>query len=255
MPPLTYAKVQEYLIKLVPPREPEMVAMERIAARTRFPIIGPAAGYYCYQVARQIGARSVFELGSGYGYSTAWFAKAVQENGGGEVHHTVWDEKLSQRAREHLARMGFDGTIRFHVAEAVATLRKQARLFDLIFCDIEKKDYPAALPVIKQKLRLGGVLIIDNMLWGGRVLSSQDRTADTQGVRKFTTAITAGSGLGRHPRTHSRWLDRRLSGVRPRAAATGDGKVLGMTSAAGWIPPAEQSAGQHAGRRSQQERQ
>src|SRR6266700_646771 len=72
--------LHEYLDSLVPPRPPEMQAMEAYAKQTNFPIIGPASGYFCYQVARMIGARRVFELGSGYGYSTAWFAKAVQEN-------------------------------------------------------------------------------------------------------------------------------------------------------------------------------
>ena len=191
MPALSYSKVQEYLTTLVPPREPEMVVMEKYAARTGFPIIGPAAGFYCYQVARQIGAKSVFELGSGYGYSTAWFAKAVHENGGGEVHHTVWDEKLSRQARVHLDRLGFAGTIRYHVAEAVETLRQQEGEFDLIFNDIDKKDYPASLPLIKQKLRPGGVLIIDNMIWSGRIFDGKDRSEDTQGVRHFTAAITA----------------------------------------------------------------
>lgn len=191
MAQISYAKVQEYLIGLVPPRNREMAAMERYAARTGFPIIGPAAGYYCYLLARQVRARSVFELGSGYGYSTAWFARALKENGGGTVHHTVWDAALSERARKQLGRMGFSGLVEFHVAEAVQTLRGQPGVFDLIFCDIDKRDYPAALTVIKRKLRRGGVLIIDNMLWGGRIFEGRDRSPDTQGVRKFTRAIVS----------------------------------------------------------------
>ncbi len=78
----------------------------------------------------------MFELGAGYGYSTAWFAKAVLENGGGEVRHTVWGGQLSQRPRGHLGRLGFDHAIRFHTAEAIETVRRQARVVDLIFCDI-----------------------------------------------------------------------------------------------------------------------
>ena len=191
MPRLVYSKVQDYLLGLVPPREPEMVSMEQVAAKTGFPIIGPAAGYYCYQIARLAGARSVFELGSGYGYSTAWFARAVRENGGGLVHHTVWDAKLSERARGHLARLGLDDLVTFHVAEAAETLRLQPRGIDLIFNDIEKRDYPASLPLIKEKLRPGGVLIIDNMLWSGRIFNRNDRSLATRGVREFTQTITA----------------------------------------------------------------
>ena len=100
---LTYPAVQDFVISLVPPREPEMQAMEEYGKKTNFPIIGPAAGYTCYQIARLIGAQSIFELGSGYGYSTAWFAKAVKENGGGVVHHVVWDQKLSDLAAGHLS--------------------------------------------------------------------------------------------------------------------------------------------------------
>src|SRR5512133_108772 len=95
-----------YLDALVPQRAREMRAMEDYAKETDFPIVGPASGQFCYLIARLIGARSVFELGSGYGYSTAWFAKAVKENGGGTVHHTVWDEDLSKRAQNHLSLLG-----------------------------------------------------------------------------------------------------------------------------------------------------
>ena len=189
--PLIAAEVTTHLEQLVPPRPAELSAMEAIAARTDFPIIGPAAGHFCYLVARLIGARTVFELGSGFGYSTAWFARAVLENGGGEVHHTVWDAGLSARARRHLAVLGFEGLVRFHEGEAVTTLAIQPGPFDLLFCDIDKAGYPAALPVMKSRLRSGGVLLADNLLWSGRVFDESDWSEATEGVREFTRQVTA----------------------------------------------------------------
>ncbi len=163
--------------------------MEAEAARVDFPIIGPAAGQFCYMMARAVGARSIFELGSGFGYSTAWFARAVVENGGGSVHHTVWDADLSKRARRHLAALGLVEVVHFHEGEAVAALTAEPGPFDLIFCDIDKAGYPAALPVIKARLRSGGVLIADNVLWSGRVLDAADRSAATEAIRQFTRLV------------------------------------------------------------------
>lgn len=184
--PLDYAA---YLDSLVPPRPAELDGMEAIAARTKFPIIGPAAGHFCYLLARLTGARAVFELGSGYGYSTAWFARAVVENGGGIVHHVVWDEGLSARARRHLQALGLAQVVEFHVGEAVAVLRATPGPFDLIFNDIDKAGYPASLPVIASRLRDGGVLVTDNLLWHGRILDQADRSADTAGVREYTRLV------------------------------------------------------------------
>lgn len=186
---LTYPAVQKYVADLVPQREAELREMETYAEANDFPIIGPACGYYCYQLARMIKAKSVFELGSGYGYSTAWFARAVQENGGGVVHHTVWDEELSGRARRHLSKLRGGNFVQFHVAEAVETLRKTDGPFDIIFNDIDKQHYPASLPVCKEKLRSGGILIIDNMLWHGRIFDPADKSQATRGVHEFTKQI------------------------------------------------------------------
>ena len=189
---LTYQATQEYLAALVPPRETELQEMEDYAAKHDFPIIGPACGYYCYQLARMINAKSIFELGSGYGYSTAWFAKALKENGG-VVHHTVWDEEMSKSARSHLLKMGSDAFVQYHVSEAVEALRQTDGPFDIIFNDIDKQAYPASLPVIKEKLRSGGLLIIDNMLWHGRIFDEKDVSPATEGVREFTKQITSDS--------------------------------------------------------------
>jgi len=190
---LTYQATQDYLAALVPPREAEMHEMEAYAAKHDFPIIGPACGSYCYQLARMINAKSIFELGSGYGYSTAWFVKALRENGGGVVHHTVWDEELSKSARSHLLKLGSDAFVQYHVSEAVEALRQTDGPFDIIFNDIDKQAYPASLPVIKEKLRSGGLLIIDNMLWSGRIFDKKDVSPATEGVREFTKQITTDS--------------------------------------------------------------
>jgi len=186
---LDYADVQRLLADLVPPRPPELAAMEEAAAREGFPIVGAAAGQFCYLLARLSAASSVFEMGSGFGYSTAWFARAVRENGGGVVHHVVWDETLSRRARAHLAALGYGDLVRYHVGEAVATLRAQAGPFDLVFCDIDKPGYPEALEAAAAKLRPGGVLVADNVLWHGRVLDPEDRSPATAAIRAFTAAV------------------------------------------------------------------
>ena len=193
---LDYPVIQKFLNELVPEREAEMQLMEKYAEEHDFSIIGPAAGYYSYQIARMIRAKSIFEMGSGYGYSTAWFARAVQEtcaeeqSQGGVVHHTVWDERLSKMAAGHLSRLGFDGLIEYHVAEAVETLQNLTGPFDLIFNDIDKQAYPASLPPIKDKLRPGGVLIVDNIFWNGRVFDASDKSASTESIREFTQLIT-----------------------------------------------------------------
>jgi len=183
--------IEAYLEELVPARPPELARMEEYARESAFPIIGPAAGQFCYLVARFAGARRIFEMGSGFGYSTAWFARAVRENGGGEVYHVVWDGDLTQRAKRHLEALGLGNLITYRTQEAVSALRAAEGPFDLIFNDIDKSGYPASLEVIYEKLATGGALIIDNMLWSGRVLDPGDTTAATEGVREFTRRIRA----------------------------------------------------------------
>ena len=184
------ASLERYLDELVPERPSELQKMEAYAAKHNFPIIGPASGQACYQIARLIKAQRIFELGSGYGYSTAWFAHAVRENGGGTVHHVVWDDELSQMAQNHLQTLGYSDLVTFHVSEAVAALRQAGGPFDLIFNDIDKTAYPDSLAVIEQKLRPGGVLIIDNMVWSGRVWDETEQSDTTQAIRRATEMLT-----------------------------------------------------------------
>ena len=183
-------ELSAYLEALVPKRSPELQAMEVDARKTNFPIIGPTSGHLCYLIAKMIGARRIFELGSGFGYSTAFFAKAVQDNGGGVVNHVVWDAKLSKKAERHLSALGFNDVVKYHVCEAVQALRSAEGSFDLIFNDIDKEAYPDALPIIEAKLKPGGVLIVDNMLWSGRVFDPSDKSPETLAILELSRMLT-----------------------------------------------------------------
>ncbi|MFA0768519.1 MAG: hypothetical protein OXFUSZZB_001847, partial [Candidatus Fervidibacter sp.] len=180
---------RDYLMQLSQHDAPVWAEMEEAARQTRFPIIDRAAGRCCYLLCRLAKVRTVFEMGSGYGYSTAWFAMAVRDNGGGIVHHVVWDEELSRKARDYLQRMNLSEFVRFTVGEAVETLRNTAGHFGCIFVDIEKQDYPQAVAVAKKRLAPSGLLILDNMLWHGRIFAPNEHSPAAEGIRQATAMI------------------------------------------------------------------
>ena len=188
---ITSVALEGYLNGLADRWHPEIVEMEAYAKENNFPIIGPAAGNFCFMLARLMGARQVFEMGSGFGYSTAWFARAVAENGGGVVHHVVWDAELSRRAKGHLAVLGFTQDIVYKVREATLALSEAEEGFDIIFMDIDKTGYPDALPVIERKIRPGGVMIVDNVFWSGRIFDQKDDSPETVAIREFNLMVAA----------------------------------------------------------------
>lgn len=200
---MDYVQMQTWLESLLPARPAELERMEEHARLHHFPIIGALNGQLCYVLTRLHDARRVFELGSGYGYSTAWFARAVAENVAdqshspaaasqlpAEVHHCVWDEELSAQARTHLAALGHSELVQFHVGEAVATLQGIDGLFDLIFLDITKRDYPAAIAPIESHLRPGGVLLADNMLYRGRPWDGSLHDEGTTAIRHVAAYLS-----------------------------------------------------------------
>jgi caffeoyl-CoA O-methyltransferase len=177
--------IEEYLRTLVEPADPVRAEMEALAARRRFPIIGPLVGNLCAVMARSIGARRVFEMGSGFGYSTLWFARAVGPDG--LVVHTEGSPDNSRQAREFLERAGVAPRVRFEVGDAREILaaelaRGGTQPFDVVFNDMDKEQYPDALPLARRALRPGGLLICDNMLWSGRVLRPLEADEETQGI-------------------------------------------------------------------------
>ncbi len=183
-----------YLKDVLPPRDPVAAEMEAYAARHGFPIVGPLVGHLLFVLARACGARRVYEMGSGYGYSTLWFARAVGP--GGQVVHTDGDAENSRRAREYLGRAGLADRVRFEVGDARQLIAREPGPFDVVFCDVDKEQYPDVPGLAVPRLRAGGLLVIDNLLWDGWVAEPADADDDeTRGIQELTRRLYADPGL------------------------------------------------------------
>jgi predicted O-methyltransferase YrrM len=165
---ITDPKVENYLYAMLPERGVVLTEIERQAKERDIPIVGPAVGRLLYQYARLIGAKTVFEMGSAVGYSTIWWARAVGD--GGKVHYTDGSRKNADEARRYFDQAGMSARIQVHVGDAIEVLSERKEQFDILFCDIDKHDYPRAARMAPERVRQGGLFITDNTLWRGDVV-------------------------------------------------------------------------------------
>jgi predicted O-methyltransferase YrrM len=147
--------------------EPVLLEMEAHAKERGFPIVGRNVGVTLEVLARSVGAERIMELGSGFGYSAYWHARAVGP--GAEVHLTDGDPENEAKAADYLKRAGLHDRVTFHVGDAVTEMGKLEGDFDIVFCDIDKDGYPAAWRAASERIRPGGLYVCDNVLWYGRV--------------------------------------------------------------------------------------
>jgi predicted O-methyltransferase YrrM len=176
-----------YIKALLPERDPVLAEMEAYAAEHDVPIVGPAVGTLLQILTRSIGADRVFELGSAIGYSTAFFAQAVGR--GGQVFYTDGDPAKAEQARRYLHRMDLDELVSIKVGDAVESLEATTGYFDVVFIDVDKEGYPQALKAAAPRIRRGGYLLADNVLWSGKVADGSVHDAATEGIRQFNTLL------------------------------------------------------------------
>src|SRR5947209_8265288 len=190
---ITDPRVESYIQGLLARHdEPVLVEMEAEAKQRGFPIVGRMVGIVIEILARSVGAHRVFELGSGYGYSAYWFARAVGASG--EVHCTDGDPGNEVKAAGYLKRAELVDRIRWHVGDAVENLHAVEGEFDVVYNDIDKHGYPDAWRAARERVRVGGLYLCDNVLWSGRVVEPDpdDRRAEwTDAILEHNEMIAA----------------------------------------------------------------
>ncbi len=152
-----------------------------------WPIVGAAEGSFLHILAKAIGARRILELGAAIGYSGTWWARALPPDG--ELITVEADPETARIAEANLTRTGVKDRVTILVGPAEEILEDLEGPFDLIFVDINKEGYPAVLEPCIRRLRVGGLLVTDNVLWHGAVADSKDRSKDTAAIWMYNDRL------------------------------------------------------------------
>ena len=192
MQQITDELTEQYVYSLLPGRDAVLVEMEAEAQRRSIPIVGAVVGRFLYQLARMIGAKRIFEMGSAIGYSTVWLARAVGSDG--KVYYCDASRTNADQAARYFERAGVSAQVEILVGDAIELLGAARGQFDLIFNDIDKSQYPQAFHTAVSRIRSGGLFVTDNVLWSGRV-ARDDREPATKAIREFNRLIYASGQL------------------------------------------------------------
>lgn len=167
-------------VRATGPQPDETLAeMDAYAERNGFPHVGPEVGGFLRLIARISGAKSIFEFGSGYGYSAYWFAEALSEDG--EIVLTEVDKGELEMAREYLERGGYDQLASYELGDALDTIERYDGPFDVVLIDHQKHRYVEAFEAVREKLAPGGVVIADNAMSAEEVVVFEDLLAHVEG--------------------------------------------------------------------------
>jgi predicted O-methyltransferase YrrM len=188
----------EYLARLHPPLEPVVEAIREECLSAALPLSDAATARLLRTLVLAVGARQVLEIGTAIGYSAIVMALAMPTD---SVLLTMEaDATRASTARRNFARAGVDGRVNVIVGDASRFLHKVAGPFDLVFQDGNKQLYEPMLDRLVAHLRPGGMLVSDNILWGGEVIEGfVDRPrhdpADTEAIRRYNTRLAADARL------------------------------------------------------------
>src|SRR6185369_4847241 len=172
----------EYLDGLTTQSDPLLVEMEAYASEHSVPIADPEVARFAEITARAIGARRALEIGMAIGYTVVHLARGMGEQG---VVVTIEpSDEMIRAASGYLKRAGLLDRVQIEKGKALDVMPVLTETFDLLFIDAVKEEYSRYLDLGLPLLRTGGVVIVDNLLWGGKV-AGDDAESSTVALREF----------------------------------------------------------------------
>jgi caffeoyl-CoA O-methyltransferase len=194
----------EYLDQLLTQKDPLLAEMEAYAAEHKVPIADREVARFLEITARASGARKVLEIGMAIGYSVVHLAHGVGAQG--TIVTIEPNEEMIRAASGYLKRAGVLDRVEIEKGKALEVMPSLEETFDLLFIDAVKEEYSQYLDLGLPRLRTGGVVIVDNLLWGGMVATG-DTESSTVALREFNRyflnhpqllaeVLPVGDGLG-----------------------------------------------------------
>ena len=194
----------EYLDQLLTQPDPLLAEMEAYAAEHRVPIADREVARFIEITARLSGARKALEIGMAIGYSVVHLARGMGERG--RVVTIEPSDEMISASTGYLKRAGLLDRVDIERGKALEVMPTLDETFDLLFIDALKEEYSRYLDLGLPLLKTGGVVIVDNLLWGGKVASG-DTESSTVALREFNPyfinhpqllaeVLPVGDGLG-----------------------------------------------------------
>jgi predicted O-methyltransferase YrrM len=187
-------RIATYLRGLAEGEDEPLRAARARSEESDIPAVPAETGAVLRLLARATAARTVVEIGTGGGYSGLWFLGGMDPKG---ILTTIEIDAGNQSlAQQAFAEAGAAGRVRSLLGPALQMLPKLADgAYDIVFVDALKSEYPDYLEHAKRLLRPGGVLVADNVLWGGRVADPLVDDEDVEGLRRFNELVTEDADL------------------------------------------------------------
>tara|TARA_B100000925_G_C21884373_1_gene419929 strand:- start:84 stop:728 length:645 start_codon:yes stop_codon:yes gene_type:complete len=146
-------------------------------------------------ISQLIRPETILEIGTYTGYATLCLAEGLTKNG--KIHTIEINEELIDFQKKYFDQSKFKNQIFTHIGDAIDIIPKLKLKYDLIFLDADKANYPNYMEMVVPKLKKGGVLVADNVLWSGKVLDYQQKRDDieTKGIKLFSELVKKNSSL------------------------------------------------------------
>jgi caffeoyl-CoA O-methyltransferase len=198
----------EYLDRLLPQTDPLLREMEEYGGQKNVPSADREVATFVEITARAMKAKRALEIGMAIGYTTIHLARAAGADG--LVVTIDPSDEMITAAEGYLTRAGLRERVRIERGKALDVIPHLKDTFDLVFIDALKEEYSDYLKLSLPRLRPGGVVIVDNLLWGGQVageIRSPDQETSTNALREFNDyfinhpklraeVLSVGDGLG-----------------------------------------------------------
>ncbi len=184
---IVHPDIEKYLQEISEPVHPVLQEMEALATEKSFPIMGPLVGRLLYFLVEFGHVHHILECGSGFGYSALWMALALPENG--NITCIESDPQNIELAKSFFEQAGQLHKVTFIENDALAVLKSLSGTYDMIVNDIHKEQYPDSLPLILPRLRVGGILVTDNLLWKGEVANPDSTDSKVPFIKKYNSLL------------------------------------------------------------------
>lgn len=131
--------------------------------------------------------KAVLEIGTYTGYSALCLAEGLQDQG--TLHTIDINEELEEKVRGYFQESPYHHQIHYHIGNALEIIPQLKAAWDIIFIDADKKNYVKYFDLVIDQLQPGGFIIVDNVLWSGKVVDPNKKDKDTEAIRSFNDNV------------------------------------------------------------------